>query len=104
MIDINALTKKHRENTDQRFVVCSNVHLLTSRSKDLIHHVPVESIEHALAMRVLITKRWPKLRPDAVVKWPSVLPYDQLRLSLPTGLQQRMYLSESLQRLLFAGG
>lgn len=80
------------------------MYLLTSRSKDLIHHVPVESIEHVLAERVLIAKRWPELRPDAVVKWPGVLPYDQLRLPLPAGLQQRVHLSEGLQRLLLAGG
>jgi len=53
---------------------------------------------------VLITERRPELRPDAVVKWPGVLPYDQLRLPLPAGLQQCVHLSESFQCLLLAGG
>lgn len=77
---------------------------LTSRSKDLVHHVPIESVEHVLAVRMLIAERRPELRSDAVVKWPGILPYDQLRLPLPAGLQQCVHLSESLQRLLLAGG
>lgn len=80
------------------------MYLLTSCSKNLIHHVPIESVEHILAGRVLIAECWPELRPDAVVKWPGVFPYDQLRLPLPAGLQQRVHLGKSLQRLLLTGG
>jgi len=79
------------------------MYLLTSRSKDLVYHVPVESVEHVFAVRVLIAERRPKLRPDTVVKWPGVLSYDQLHFPLPAGLQQCIHLSKSLQRLFLAG-
>jgi len=48
----------------------------------LVHHVPVESVEHVLALRVLIAECRPKLRPDAVIERPTVLPYDQLYFPL----------------------
>lgn len=76
----------------------------TCSSKHLIDHIPIESIKHVLPMCVLLTKGWPQLRPDPVVQWPRVFPYDQLSLPFPAGLEERVDLVEGLQCLLLAGG
>lgn len=55
-------------------------------------------------MCVLLAKGWPQLRPDPVVQWPRIFPYDQLSLPFPAGLEERVDLVEGFQCLLLAGG
>lgn len=70
--------------------------MLTCRAEHLVHHIPVETIEHVLALPMLFAECRPELRPDAIVERPGVLADDQFRFSLPTGLQQCIHLGEGL--------
>lgn len=75
---------------------------LEEPSKYLINHVPVESIEHSLAVVMLSAQLRPKLRSDGRIYRPSVLPYQKLHLALLALLNQTFDVVECLERLLLS--
>lgn len=64
---------------------------------DLSNHVPVESVEHGLAMLVLAAERGPELGAHGAVDRPRVLSDEELELALAALLDQRLDLLEGLE-------
>lgn len=74
---------------------------LMDETTHLIHHVPVEAVQHVLPMVMLSTQCRPQLAPNRRVYWPGVLPYQKLYFALFVLLQEGLEVAEAFEREFF---
>lgn len=79
--------------SDESMMINSNSHL--------VNHIPIEAIEHTLAMMVLFTKLRPQLSSNSRINRPRTLAYQDFHFALLPLLNQTFDVVKCLERLFF---